>query len=298
MGAMVSKRPVVEASGKLNWRFWEHDTGRAGMLIISTMIHLNVVPSPSPDVLLDRYNDAVFPDFSKVFDDPATSRLPRFLLMDPDEASLAVVLQNQSEKAITALKYRWEFTDESGKQRSSKSTSDSYTMEVFRAVAEPHAMQLISPSSRVDRALIDQVASGGGGGILGSGSGGRLPDGDQCMFAIDLIMFEDGETAGSDPDGYLSELRARKPAAEFVARQIRLADAEGRDVTPVLMALSQIPSLGRIGLAQGDPFVHCTRNFAEEYLRSGQLGRRDRRESVLKWLEQIPAVPKFYRRTK
>ncbi len=261
------------------------------------MIHLNVVPSPSPDILLDRYNDAVFPEFSKVFDDPATSRLPPYLLMDPDEASVAVVLENRSEKAITALKYRWEFIDESGKRRTSASTSDSYTMEEFRAVVEPHARQIISANGRLDKALIDEVAAGGGGGVFAGSSGIRLPIVDDYEFAIDLIVFEDGEVAGPDPDGYASELLARKPAAEFVAKQIRLADAEERDVTPVLVALSQIPSLGRIGHAQGDPFVHCTRYYAEQYLRSGQLGKRDRRETVLKWIERIPPIPKFYRRT-
>jgi hypothetical protein len=47
-------------------------------------------------------------------------------------------------------------------------------------------------------------------------------------------MFEDGQIAGPDPDGYAFELLARRPAAEFIARQIRLADDEKRDVTPVL----------------------------------------------------------------
>jgi hypothetical protein len=47
------------------------------------------------------------------------------------------------------------------------------------------------------------------------------------------------------------------PAAEFVAKQIRLAQAEDRDITPVLSALVEIPCLGRLGHAQSDP-LECT----------------------------------------
>jgi hypothetical protein len=263
------------------------------------MIRLKISPSPSPDVLLEPYVKEAFPEFGRVLDDPATSRLPPFLLMDPDEASAAVVLENQSKKAITALKYRWEFIDESGKQRTRMTASDSYTISAFRAVAEPYARQLISFGSRVDATLINQMvtgAGGGGGGVIRGRFGSGSSNVDDFTFAVDLILFEDGEIAGPDPDGYASELLARKPAAEFVAKQIRLADAEGRDVTPVLLALSQIPSLGKIGHAQGDPLVHCTRFYAEEYLRAGELGRRDRRKVILNSLENIPALPAFYSR--
>ncbi len=48
-----------------------------------------------------------------------------------------------------------------------------------------------------------------------------------------LSCLEDGEIARSDPDGFASELLERKPAAEFIAKQIRLADVEERDVRPV-----------------------------------------------------------------
>jgi hypothetical protein len=71
-------------------------------------------------------------------------------------------------------------------------------------------------------------------------------------FEIDMLLFADGELAGPDTDKFAAELRGRKPAAEFVAKQIRLAEAEGRDVTPVLSALAEIPSLGRLGHVQGD----------------------------------------------
>ena len=50
--------------------------------------------------------------------------------------------------------------------------------------------------------------------------------------------------AGPETNRFAAELLCRKPAAEFVARQIRSAQADGRDVTPVLSALDKIPSAG------------------------------------------------------
>ena len=68
-------------------------------------------------------------------------------------------------------------------------------------------------------------------------------------------------------------MQCRKRAAEFVARQVRLADAEGRDATPVVSALAEIPHLGRPGHGTYDPMVHMTVEFAREYLRNVQQKR-------------------------
>jgi len=94
------------------------------------------------------------------------------------------------------------------------------------------------------------------------------------------------------------ELRSRKPAAEFVAKQIRRARAEGRDVEPVLPALAEIPCFGRLGHVQGDPLVHWTRHYARNYrlqmhLKTGDL---DWAEASLLHLENRPTLPKLYRR--
>jgi hypothetical protein len=74
--------------------------------------------------------------------------------------------------------------------------------------------------------------------------------------------------------------------------------AEGRDVTPVLKALAEIPCHGALGHAQSDPLVQWTRYYAEEYLRSGarKIGETDWGEAMLRHLENRPALPKFYRR--
>jgi hypothetical protein len=61
-----------------------------------------------------------------------------------------------------------------------------------------------------------------------------------------------GEIVGPDNGRFAVELRCRQRAAEFVAKQIRLAEAEDRDVTPVPSALAEIPVLGNRLYPQGD----------------------------------------------
>jgi hypothetical protein len=171
LGPLTNLRHRIAASSAVFGEGWAvigtecSTTARqAATFTIQAMIRLKIVPSPSPDVLLDHYDKAVIHEFDRGFDDPAASPLLRPFLMDPDEASAAVVLQNQCEKAITAIKYRWEIVDKSGKKSTRAFTSDSYSIEFFRAVAEPHARRLVSASNRVDSALIHHFASGGGGG--------------------------------------------------------------------------------------------------------------------------------------
>jgi len=117
-------------------------------------------------------------------------------------------------------------------------------------------------------------------------------------FEIDFVLFDDGEFAGADPDRYGLTLQCRKRAAEFIAKQIRSAMSEGRDVTPVLQALAEVPSFGGLGRGQGDPLVHWTRHYAREYLHaiSHRVGTFDMREAKLRHLENRPDLPQFYRR--
>jgi hypothetical protein len=111
------------------------------------------------------------------------------------------------------------------------------------------------------------------------------------------LLFADGEINGPDPDKYAQELRCRKPAADFVIKQIRMAKAEGRDANPILSALAEAPSLGRVGSAQGDPYVHWTKLFAGQCLRlmKRSIGT-DPLESYLRYLENYTAPPTFFRR--
>jgi hypothetical protein len=262
------------------------------------MPRTNLLPSPCAEIVLSAYEEGAFPKFAELFQAfSSPSSLLRHLAFDPDEASAAIVLDNQSAKAVSALRYRWGITDESGKQIDRTTSSDSYMVDVYRAVAVPGSRHLISPTKNVDDALIEHVRAGGG--LIGASLSTRgSPEIAALSFEIDFILFEDGEVAGPDWDRFAQELQCRKPAAEFVARQIRLAMDENRDVTPVLSALVEIPSLGRLGQVQGDPLVHWTRHYARDYLSAMQRTGSgiDWKQAKLRHLESRPELPKFYRR--
>jgi hypothetical protein len=261
------------------------------------VVRANIHPSPSPDVVVAQYDELAFPKFRPLFENPPESSPWHQLALDPKEAPLAVVLENRSQKAITALRYRFVMTEESGKQRTHTLSGDSYKVDVYRPIVEPRSRQVITPSGSVNEALMDQVLAGGGF-VKVRISGPSLNTVVEMTFEIDFVLFEDGEFAGRDPDRYALQLQCRKRAAEFIARQIRLAMAEGREVTPVLSALAEVPCFGGLGRGQGDPLVHWTQHYAREYLHamSHRVGTFDMREAKLRHLENRPDLPKFYRR--
>jgi hypothetical protein len=260
---------------------------------------LHITPSPCPDVVVTPFDEALHPEFKPIFEPQPESSPLRYFARDPAELPLTLVLENRSEKAITGLSYRWRKLDQSGKVRNHTVSSDSYWVDVFRAVAEPGSCHLIGPSGSLTKAMLDHVRAGGGfiGGIVGAIERPQ-PDIVEVTFEIDLIVFADGEIAGPDPDKFAALLQCRKQAAEFVARQVRLAESEGRDVTPVISALAEIPHIGRPEHGPYDPLVHSTVKFAREYLRRVQrkIGELDMREVELRRLENRPELPKFYRR--
>jgi hypothetical protein len=89
-----------------------------------------------------------------------------------------------------------------------------------------------------------------------------------------------------------------KTRSRIYAKQIRLAEAEGRDVTPVLSALADAPYLGGLGRAQGDLLFHWVRHYAKDFLHGmhRKLGEFAMREAKLRHLENRPDLPKSYRR--
>jgi hypothetical protein len=259
---------------------------------------LTIVPTPSPQVVLTQYDGALFPKFKLLFEKQDESSPLRHLSLDPEEASVALVLENKSGKAITALRWRWQKLDSSGKVRSNTCASDSYMVDVFRAVVGPDSRRLLGPSANLDESIIEHVLNGGG--VIGAKAGGSsfLENADELTFAIDLILFADGEIAGPDPERYALELQLRKPAAEFVAKHIRLAHAENRDAAPVLSALAELPSFVCPGYGRHSSHIYWIRHYATQYLRHwhGKVGEPDRREVGLRHLENRPELPKFYRK--
>jgi hypothetical protein len=268
-----------------------------GELIIAIAMYVNISPSPHPAVILSRYETSLFPQFEQLFETPSTSSPMIYLARDPEEASVAIVFENRSEKPITAWRYQWQITDTSGRSRPHIFSGDSYAVDIFRPVAEPGSCFLITPSGSINQAMINHVLAGGE--FIGSGSTAKrsLVSTIELAFEIHLILFADGEIAGPDPDHFAIELQARKPAAEFVAKQIRLARAESRDAIPVLAALVDAPSLGGRGSSQGDQLLHSVRDYARDYLRhmNRNIGDVDMGEARLRHLENRPTLPEFYR---
>jgi hypothetical protein len=262
-------------------------------------MRFNILPSPTPSIVLHHYEKDLFPVFNQLFVVPSPSSPLQHFARDPQEALVAVILENQSEKPVTAWRFRWQFTDALGRQRSGTMSGDSYAVDVFRPIADPASRHLITPSACVSESILNRALSGAG--VVGSSIGRQQAFAElaEVIFEIHLIVFLDGEIAGPDPDDYAAELEGRKLAAEFVAKQIRMAQKDDRDVTPVLNALVEAPSLGSVSRPQGDPLFRSVRHYAGEYLRSmhRKMGNVDMAVAYLRHLENRPTLPNFYRRS-
>jgi len=251
--------------------------------------YLTIVPSPSPDVELTRYNETQFPEFQELFQPlchAESSPLSHFH-RNQEEANVSLVLENHSSKAITVLSYCWHVTDKNGQVRRQIGSEDSYMAEGDRPVAAAGSRHLLSPASgRTEAALLEHVRQGGGTVAMKVGTANlSVAEDAELKFEIQLIVFEDGELLGEDPEHYAARVQCRKPAAEFVAAQIRAADLEGRDVTPVLSALAKMPFL------RDDFIAYWTRHFALHYLSTPHASN----ESKYCHIEGRQAIPKFFR---
>lgn len=253
------------------------------------LMEFTVGSSPSAEIVVTRYDATLFPKFRVIFETAPAEGFLRYLAQPPEEADRAVVMENRADKDITALRYRWLMTDEGGNLRKQTYSSDSYMVDVYRAVLKAGDRKLISPSVEVDESFVEHLMRGGGG-IGGSVGGRSLANAKVAALRLefDMVLFADGEIAGPDTDRFAAELQCRKPAAEFVARQIRLAEAEGRDVTPVLSALAELPHL------RDDFLAHWVQYYAADFSRDMHDERV--RQARLRHLENRPTLPKFYRR--
>ena len=126
------------------------------------MLRFNIIPSPTSAVVLNRYEKSLFPEFATLFETPAPSFPLRHFARDPQEASIALILENRSENPITAWRFKWQMIDASGQSRSSTSSSDSYAVDIFRPVALPGSRHLITPSGSVSQASLNLILAGSG----------------------------------------------------------------------------------------------------------------------------------------
>jgi hypothetical protein len=254
-------------------------------------MRLQIISSPSDHVTLTRYTEDEFPLFQQLFEDMTEDSPLRHFAQTPESAATALVVQNQSEKDITALRYRWTFVDAGGSDRTHVASMDSYAVDVYRPVLSPGTRLLVTETESIAETTINHVLAGGGM-IM---SRGRFPSDhgtNGAQFQIEFVMFADGETAGPDPDHYGEELQLRQRAAVYVAAQIRSAEKENRDITSALSAICDAPRY------PDDLQGRLIDEYARRYLRRSmmKMGTTNWKEAALKHLEERPTLPTFYRR--
>ena len=252
-------------------------------------MQFSITPSPSHEVSLSRYNPERHQKFRPVFERPGIGYPLYDLHIDPREAERAIVLANRSGKPIIGLIYGWTVKGKDGHLSTVRIRSDIYSVGK-QAIVEADAQPLLTSCGIIDESMLDQVQ--GKDRAVGTGGGGRsgvrdsiLDSGMELTFAIDLLVFADGEVAGPDRDNYAADLECCNSAAQFVARQARMAESENRDAVPVLSALAEMPAM--LGT---DPTAHWIKLFAQHCLGNNVS------DKIVRSFENIPALPKLYRR--
>lgn len=253
-----------------------------------------ISPSPTYQIVFSRYDAALFPKFESVFKPAQTQGAFHLLAQPPAEAERALVMVNCGEKDVTALRYHWVMTDQHGKVEKSTVSLDSYQIEGNHAVLRVKESKLVSRFGAVDESLIDHARAGGG--VIAGGINNResIVGMTSLLFDVDMLLFADGEIVGSDTGKFALELRCRQRAAEFVARQIQLGEAESRDVAPVLSALAEIPVLRDRTYPHGDFVASWVRRYARECLRAIHHNSVVW-TTIVRRLANHATLPKFYR---
>jgi hypothetical protein len=252
-------------------------------------------PSPTHQVVFSRYDAALFPKFQSVFEEVRNRDAFNLLAQPREEAARALVMENRRDKDVTAMRYEWAMTNADGTVKKRTVSYDSYLLEEYHAVLPAKERKLISRMGAVDETLIDHVLAGGGVFAGGVDFRDSMAEVTSLVFTVDMLLFADGEIAGPDNGKFAEELRCRRRAAEFVAKQIRLAEAESRDVAPVLSALAEVPTFRNRLYPQGGFVTSWIRQYASQYLRA--LHHKDDflRTATLRRFENHATLPKFYR---
>lgn len=251
-------------------------------------MEFSIDPSPSEQVVFSHYDPVTFPKFRIVFERTGKNDEIQVLAQPPEEADTAIVMENRSDKEVTALKYNWVLIGGDGDVKMQTVSLDSYVTNFYRALLRPKERMLITRVGTVDEAVIDHVQGGGGAISAGISFRDHHADVASLRFQVDMLLFADGEITGPDTGKFALEMRQREIAAEYVARHIRLAESEGRDVTPVLSAVEEIAM-------RTDPLLKWVRQYAQQYLRAMHHGTENMHEAILSQLENHPKLPKFYR---
>jgi len=198
----------------------------------------------------------------------------------------AVVITNQTDRAVVALTLRWAFTDAAGKTNVHTSRADIFGLPRRQPpIIEPHQQAAYTPVGRIPATL--------SGVIVGFGSSREPEPSARIVFSIDTAVFEDGYVVGPDESATVASLENRKPAAEQLLQEVRSTVENGRDVLELLMNL-------RTRVADASPFEREKARFAGQLY--AQLRTRGDRtnpsplDPVMMGLADLPSPPKFFRR--
>jgi hypothetical protein len=139
-----------------------------------------------------------------------------------------VVVENNSDRAIIAAIVEWHYTDAKGKTRGVLVDTDTWQRPHSgpndkAEVVTAHSRTLFGPTANIPEALVG--ASGYAGAAImpiqfTPFQGFTNPD-----FAIDLLVFSDGEMVGPDTKHYSTDFAARYSAGQRVIAAWKLGGA-------------------------------------------------------------------------
>lgn len=194
------------------------------------MTPITLSPSPDGRLLLSKYDDHSFPQFSAVFQSATAPYKSAF-----------VVVSNQSQQPIMMATVVWKVVDQTGRQRTFVTACDGYASAVAAPIAPVNAAVLVGPETCMPASAAARYAAGGGmtaaapsarGGLLAA-----LPVSTNVTISLDVAILVDGEVIGPDTQQKASDAVARAAAAAVVSREARSALSTGADLQSALSDL-------------------------------------------------------------
>ena len=223
-------------------------------------------------VVLTPYESlSEFGDFAAVFD-----------ALDKTIQPTAFVVVNNSEKAIVGIALVWTSTAKQSNKHTMTSLTHSYLSARGAPLVIAHGRVFVAPDVFVPDAVMK-----GGGGLIGmlptQQTLERFGSSSVISVEVDSIVFADGEVVGPNQLGLTTSIIVRSKAAELVVGSLRSAQRRGEDTAPVLDRLSR-------------PLPGVDDSVSRQAVRLAiQLQNSRHFVAELRYLEETPTPPKFYR---
>ena len=216
--------------------------------------------------------------------DPSVHRLfqPTFEQI-PNLAQLkyaSVVILNTSTRGVTGLRVRWTLIDPVGMESAHVSSSHSYFFSNTAVLIPPNGLLLVVPDAFLPEVVVN--------GFFGSPPPPKTVDKFRAArasrFDIEAIIFEDGEVVGQNALPLVISIQDRRIAADMVLKRAHDAISVGQDPAEALRTWRSG------GAAWGSPVARHRSMFVRDLLTTHDFA------SGLRFLEQIPRPPKFFRK--